>query len=147
MDDMTVSMNTNDDPTEMWNSGVLEALFLTNATEARAITGKHSTEAAIGALAETVSPVTVKLGEQGATARRGSCPAVSLPASPVEVVDTVGACDCFDAGFLFGFLNGWDVRRALELGIARGSLSTGKGGGTDGPDLAEAVRFVEARMR
>lgn len=101
----------------------------------------------IGALAETISPVTVKLGEQGATAQRGSGPAVSLPASPVEVVDTVGAGDCFDAGFLFGFLHGWDTRRALEPAVACGSLSTRKAGGTDGPDFAEAMRFVETRMR
>ncbi len=150
---LTVSMDTNYDPTDRWNGGVHDALrqvdvFLPNATEARAISGKESTEEAIGALAEIVSLVAVKLGEQGATAKQGSGPAISLPASPVNVVDTVGAGDCFDAGFLFGFLNGWDVRHALELAIACGSLSTGKGGGTDGqPDLAEALRFVEARMR
>ena len=150
---LTVSMDTNFDPSEAWNGGVHDALrhvdvFLPNATEAMAITGKNSTDDAIGALAETVSLVAVKLGEQGATARQGSGPAISLPVSPVEVVDTVGAGDCFDAGFLFGFLNGWDIRRALALGIACGSLSTAKAGGTDGqPSLDEAMRFVEARMR
>jgi sugar/nucleoside kinase (ribokinase family) len=85
---------------------------------------------------------------EDATAQQGASPAIILPASPVNVVDTVGAGDCFDAGFLFGFLNGWDTRRALELAIACGSLSGRKAGGTDGqPGLDEAMRFVEARMR
>lgn len=150
---LTVSMDTNYDPTDTWNGGVHDALrhvdvFLPNATEAMAITGTNSTDDAIGALAETVSLVAVKLGEQGATVRQGPGPAISLPASPVNVVDTVGAGDCFDAGILFGFLSGWEVRRALELGIACGSLSTRKAGGTDGqPSLDEAMRFVEAGMR
>ncbi len=150
---LTVSLDTNFDPAERWNGGVHAALrhvdvFLPNATEARAISGTDSTEEAIGALAETAPLVAVKLGEQGATAKQGSGPAVSLPASPVNLVDTVGAGDCFDAGFLFGFLNGWDIRRALALAIACGSLSTTKAGGTDGqPDLAEALRFIETKMR
>lgn len=150
---LTVSMDTNYDPAETWDGGVRDALrhvdvFLPNATEARAITGKDTTEQAIGMLAEIVSLVAVKLGEQGATAKRGSGPAVSLPASPVTVVDTVGAGDCFDAGFIFGYLNGWDTRRALALAIACGSLSTSKAGGTDGqPTLDEAMLFAKTRMR
>jgi sugar/nucleoside kinase (ribokinase family) len=45
-------------------------------------------------------------------------------------VDTVGAGDSFDAGYLAGTLWGWDTRRALALGAACGALSTRQAGGT-----------------
>jgi sugar/nucleoside kinase (ribokinase family) len=61
----------------------------------------------------------------------------------VKVVDTVGAGDSFDAGFLYGYLNGWDLSRSLRLGCACGALSTQKAGGTAGqPTLAEAMQYV-----
>ena len=46
------------------------------------------------------------------------------PAIPVDVVDTVGAGDTFDAGFVYGYLQGWSLDKALKLGIICGSLST-----------------------
>jgi sugar/nucleoside kinase (ribokinase family) len=147
----TVSIDTNFDPAEAWNGGLREALrhvdvFLPNATEATAIAGKESTEEAIGAFAESIPLVAVKLGERGAMAKQGSAPAISLSAPVVDVVDTVGAGDCFDAGFVFGFLSGWQPRRALQLGIACGSLSTRRAGGTDSqPGLEEAMRFIGDR--
>lgn len=144
----TVSMDTNFDPAEAWNGGVREALrhvdvFLPNATEAKAIAGKSSAEEAISTFAESVPLVAVKLGAEGAIAKHGSQPTITLAAPAVEVADAVGAGDCFDAGFLFGFLSGWDPRRSLQLGVACGSLSTRKAGGTDSqPDLEEAMRFI-----
>ena len=150
---VTVSMDTNFDPAETWDGGVHEALrhvdiFLPNLVEARAIAGQGATGEAIRRLAESIPLVAVKLGEHGAMAKQGAAPAISQAARAVEVVDAVGAGDCFDAGFVFGFLSGWDVRRSLELGVACGSLSTRKAGGADAqPDLAEAMRFIESGRR
>jgi sugar/nucleoside kinase (ribokinase family) len=60
-------------------------------------------------------------------------------------VDTVGAGDTFDAGFLVGFLKGWSLEKALALGVACGSLSTRASGGTSAqPSLDEAMRFVSS---
>ncbi len=150
---VTVSMDTNFDPAETWNGDVHDALrdvdvFLPNAAEAKAIAGRGSVEEAISTLAENIPLVAVKLGKEGAMAKQGSAPAISLAAPTVKVVDTVGAGDCFDAGFLFGFLNGWDARRSLELGVACGCLSTRKTGGAGAqPDLEEAMKFIESARR
>lgn len=145
---MTVSLDTNYDPAGTWGGGMADVLrhldvFLPNAAEALAITGERTVERAISILAKDVPLVGVKLGARGAMARHGSSPLVAMAAPPVGVVDTVGAGDSFDAGFLFGFLQGWEPRKCLALGVACGSLATRSAGGTDAqPDLTEALRFV-----
>ena len=65
----------------------------------------------------------------------------------VDVVDTTGAGDSFNAGYLYGHLAGWSPSRSLALAVAVGSLSTRAVGGTTAqPDLEEAVA-VAAMVR
>ncbi len=55
-------------------------------------------------------------------------------------VDTIGAGDGFDAGFVFGHLQGWPVGRTLALATACGSLSTRAAGGVEAqPRLDEEL--------
>jgi sugar/nucleoside kinase (ribokinase family) len=141
---LTVSLDTNYDPTEKWNGGLAEALrradvFLPNETELRAIAGVADTEAALDWLASGATCVAVKLGARGAMAQRGNERA-SAQALLVDVVDTTGAGDTFDAGFIYGYLAGWELARALRLACVCGSLSTRAAGGTTAqPTLAEAL--------
>ena len=63
----------------------------------------------------------------------------------VDAVDTTGAGDSFNAGFLAAWLDGRPLDAALRLAVACGSLSTHTAGGTDGqPTLAEAEAAVRA---
>jgi sugar/nucleoside kinase (ribokinase family) len=58
----------------------------------------------------------------------------------VEVVDTIGAGDSTDAGWLAGMLHGWTAERAARLAAVCGSLSARAAGGTSAqPTLAEAI--------
>ena len=57
---------------------------------------------------------------------------VAAPAVAVEVVDTIGAGDSTNAGWLAGVLNGWPAGRCAALAAACGSLSTRARGGTAG---------------
>ena len=67
-----------------------------------------------------------------------------MPGIPVQVVDTTGAGDSFDAGFLAGYLANEPLERALALGNACGALSTRFVGGIEGqPTLAEARDAIE----
>ena len=48
------------------------------------------------------------------------------PALEVEVVDTVGAGDAFNAGLAAGLAEGMSIERAIALGVTAASLSTRK---------------------
>jgi sugar/nucleoside kinase (ribokinase family) len=117
-------------------------VFLPNKNEAIALTGTKEAEAAGQRLSQSCHLVAIKLGVEGAIARYGG-ETTRVPALKVEVVDTVGAGDTFDAGFLYGFLNGWSLEKTLRLAVACGSLSTRRLGGTAAqPTLEEAMRYV-----
>ena len=120
-------------------------VFLPNGVEARAIAGEPDVEAALSTLAKRTPLVAVKLGAEGAIARRGEETVRAAP-PPVQVVDTTGAGDSFDAGFVCGYLKGWPLERTLRLACACGSLATRQPGGTNGqPTLAEALAIMEGR--
>jgi sugar/nucleoside kinase (ribokinase family) len=143
---LSTSLDTNYDPANAWNGvdAVIPLLdvLLPNETEARGMTGEADADRAVSVLARRVPTLAVKLGAQGAQAV-GAGQVVSAPALKVDVVDTVGAGDTFDAGFLYGYLHGWPLERSLRLGLACGSLSTrGPGGTSAQPTLAEALQFV-----
>jgi len=59
--------------------------------------------------------VIAKLGEYGAALRRAG-KTVHLPGSSVDVVDTVGAGDSFDSGFLTALQRGLSVEEAVGIG-------------------------------
>jgi sugar/nucleoside kinase (ribokinase family) len=145
----TVSIDPNWDPAESWNGGLLELLsstdvFLPNSAEARAITGVDDVDVAAEALGERGATVTVKFGQGGGLAI-GAGELVRSESIPTDVVDTTGAGDSFDAGFLAGRLHGWSLARCLQLAVACGSLSTRAAGGTAAqPTLDEALAAVEA---
>lgn len=82
--------------------------------------------------------VVVKAGSHGARLL-GPC-ALSVPAVPATVVDTTGAGDAFNAGFLAAWLGGASLERCIATGVRCGAHAIGQAGGTVGPELAEAVR-------
>ncbi len=86
--------------------------------------------------------VAVKRGPLGAIARQGSVEAES-PSLPVQVIDTTGAGDSFDAGLVYGYLHGWNLAQTLRFACVCGTLSTRGAGGTSAqPSLAEALAAI-----
>jgi len=140
---LTISLDTNYDPTERWDGGLHESLhyvdlLLPNETELCAIAGVQDTDTALERMAQSVPTIAVKLGGKGGTAFQNG-QITRANALPIEVIDTTGAGDSFDAGFVYGYLRGWDVARTLRLACVCGSLSTRAAGGTAAqPTLAEA---------
>ena len=129
----TTSLDTNWDPAEKWES-IDEILahtdvFLPNANELRAITGLAETDEAAASLVSRGTTVVMKDGARGARAwwPGGACAA---PGRTVYVVDTTGAGDSFNAGFLAARLGGRSIEDAIEWAAVAGSLSTRAAGGT-----------------
>ena len=144
---LSTSLDTNWDPSGRWAG--LEALwpvcdvFLPNEQELRLITGLETLEVALETLAARVPTVAVKAGAKGGIARQAG-QIFTAPPLEVEVTDTTGAGDSFNAGFLYGYLEGWPLERSLRLACACGSLSARGVGGTDRQaTLAEATRALE----
>jgi sugar/nucleoside kinase (ribokinase family) len=143
---LTISLDTNDDPDDQWQGGLLEALgyvdvFLPNAREAQKVAGTSDIESAIDKLAKRVPLVVVKMGEAGAVAQRGH-ERFTSPAVKVDFVDPVGAGDSFDAGFLSQYVRGADLPTCLAWGNRAGAFSTTMPGGTEAfRDQAKRTEF------
>jgi sugar/nucleoside kinase (ribokinase family) len=141
---VTTSLDTNDDPAGAWDGGVGAAIaqadiLLPNEAEALALARRDDVASAGKALAASAGLVVVKRGGEGAVAWRDGAP-VGVPGLPARPVDTVGAGDSFDAGFLAGWLGGRDLAASLRLAAACGALSTRAAGGTAAqPTMAEAL--------
>jgi sugar/nucleoside kinase (ribokinase family) len=103
-------------------------LFLCNAREARMLTGENELQKAIRILGDFVPEVVIKNGAEGSMGLRSGEVSV-VPAIKVNVIDTTGAGDCFDAGFLKIWLSGEPLIKALEWGNIVGGLSTTEPGG------------------
>jgi 5-dehydro-2-deoxygluconokinase len=102
-------------------------------------------EAAVGRLLE-LGPATVveKRGGEGARIWSSDGTRLEAPGFPVEVQNILGAGDAFAAGFLYGYVNGWDLRRAARLGNACGAIVVTKHGCANFmPTLDEATAFAE----
>ena len=117
-------------------------IFAPNASEAQQLTGAATAEEALKGLAEFCPLVIVKCGAEGVLARRGS-ENWRLPAIAVNAIDTTGAGDCFNAGFLSAYLRGESIATSLQWGTITGGLSTtARGGASAAPTLAALQTYL-----
>ncbi len=129
----TTSLDPGFDPAETWGADLIETLrhvdvFLPNAVELAAISGVADPAAAIASLRNGRTLIVVKLGAQGCLALDGDRRVTAAPPR-VETVDTTGAGDCFNAGFLHAWFQRRDLSACLRAGAICGALSTrGLGG-------------------
>lgn len=137
---LSTSLDTNWDPGESWNGSLASALaytdiFLPNLQELLRITRKDSLMAGIHSIhAYGVRLVAVKLGERGACVSDGAR-LYQCQVNPVTGGDSVGAGDCFDAGFLAGWLKGLPLPVCLRLACGCGRAVAREVGGLAGqPD-------------
>ena len=141
---MTVSLDPSWDNSLIHNPELLSRcagvdVFLPNLEEALAITGQGHATAALEVLAGHFPVVAIKLGAEGAILAAKS-ERLSATAPRVEVHDTTGAGDAFNAGFLDGWLDDRSAIFCLRSAIAAGSLSVQAIGGTSALSLVDPAR-------
>ena len=135
---VTTSMDTNWDPTGRWDhlEDCLPHLdvFLPNAQEAFALAARLGrptqdvTEAA-RTLAALGPAVAVKNGAAGGVLVMGT-DVYTAPVPTVDVIDSTGAGDSFNAGFLAAWTDGLPPATCLAWATHAGSLATRAVGGT-----------------
>jgi len=117
----------------------LTDVFAPNQSEACQLTGEADPEKALGILGEVCPLVVIKCGADGAYARAGD-EVWHAPALPMKVLDTTGAGDSFNAGFLTGLINGEPVETCLRYGNVCGGYSTTQRGGASAAFSLEQLK-------
>ena len=133
----TISLDAGWNPDWLRSPQTLEALssltwFLPNEREAACITGETEPHAMLQKFHELKIPTVIKLGALGSTLMTGDGAIVSAPPFPVAAIDTTGAGDNFNAGFLDAWLRGEPPLQCLRKGNYLGALSTRAMGGMNG---------------
>ena len=146
---LTTSLDTNDDPEDKWGGVLHDVLPLVDVllcTEDE-LAKIAKVEAAAEHIAAKVPLLIVKRGARGASAytegRR-----IDLPSLRVDVIDSVGAGDSFDAGFLHQWVRKADLETCLAYGNLAGGLSVTRSGGTEAfSDSSYRQSFFERHWR
>lgn len=147
---LTTSLDPNSDPSGAWSKSInkvfsdVNVLFL-NQREALQLTRAKTVRSALKTLAELVPCAVVKLGARGSIAIRDG-EIIADQGFRIHPVDTTGAGDSFDAGFISGYLRDASLAECLRTGNACGALSALKLGGTAGqPDAQQLSKFIRSK--
>jgi ribokinase len=105
----------------------LDVVFV-NEAEARFYSRRRSLPAALAWWKDTSRATVVKLGARGATYLSRQA-VLRAPAPKVKAVDTTGAGDAFNGGYLSALLRGADPAECLRRGNQSGAESTTRAGG------------------
>lgn len=139
----TLSLDAQHDATGRWDGrGIFAELlglcdvFMPNESEAQAVARASTPEGALEALCATMRPgalALVKVGPRGVLAGRAGTAERWCVGSPAvgDVVDTTGAGDAFNAGFLHAYVRGVAVEGCLREGTAAGALAVQRLGGCE----------------
>ena len=111
-------------------TGLIDALdfVFVNELEARLYAGAATLEAAIPHWRQRHAITIVKVGEAGSIWLAPDRD-IQVEAPRVQAVDTTGAGDAFNGGFLVAWMHGRPARQCLALGNRAGARSTRQAGG------------------
>ncbi|MBS4206942.1 sugar kinase [Bacillus sp. FJAT-50079] len=108
-------------------------ILLTGEEEADIMFGTTETEDIIAKSKELgISYLAIKQGEDGAIGYHNGELIDAPPVKAKKVVDTVGAGDGFDAGFVYGILHGWSLEKTLTFATTIGSMVVSVSGDNEG---------------
>jgi len=149
---VTTSLDAGWDDTLDWNYGIFDALkhtdiFLPNEGEALNITKEDTVEKAVLVLAKYAKKVVIKCGTKGAIGKSGDL-TINQGTFDLKPIDTTGAGDSFNAGFIYGFLKGYDFEKSITIGNACGAISVTRiGGASSCATLQEVEELIKKNIR
>jgi len=93
-----------------------------------------------------VQTLIVKRGAQGCSIFEQDREEVKVPGYPVEILNVLGAGDAFGGGFIYGFVQGWDMYQACRMGNACGAIVVTRHGCANFmPTYDEVMEFVNQK--
>jgi sugar/nucleoside kinase (ribokinase family) len=146
---LTTSFDPNSDPRNKWSRTIDNVLRYTdvlfvNEREALRLTRTSTPKAALKTLGTKVRCTVIKRGSRGALAILDGAVAAHSGFS-VHAIDTTGAGDSFDAGFVSAYLREEPLAECVRIGNACGALSATRVGGTTGqPTQPELQTFLRS---
>jgi sugar/nucleoside kinase (ribokinase family) len=147
---LTTSLDPDSDPSGKWDESIFEVLkyvdiFLPNEREARHISKCDTIEKALNFLSRIVKTVVIKSGEDGVWVKSNN-KIIHADIFKVNVVDTTGAGDSFNSGFIYQFYKGSVIEDCILWGSACAAISTTASGGTTAfPNQLELEQFLTER--
>ena len=147
---LSTSLDPDSDSTNTWSDNIFQVLdyvdiFLPNEREALKIIKCDDILLALEILARRINMVAIKRGRDGVIVQSLQ-QRLGAKAFEIEVIDTTGAGDSFNAGFIYQYLNKAGIEECMIWGNACAALSTTKAGGTTAfPTRQEAKTFIEKR--
>jgi sugar/nucleoside kinase (ribokinase family) len=143
---LTTSLDPQWDPAEKWDVDFKNLLahvdiFLPNAKELECITGIKEIATAVRSLS-TANVVVVKNGNKGACLWDGKEILDQPSFLNDEVVDSIGAGDSFNAGFVHKFIQKRPLKECLEFAALTGAINTTRAGGTAAFENLDTARTI-----
>jgi sugar/nucleoside kinase (ribokinase family) len=144
---LTTSLDPQWDPAGKWDidlAGLSQYvdIFLPNLVEINAITKTTDLDGAIDSIKQYDANIIIKNGKFGASLWDGKELAYQRAFLNSDVVDSIGAGDSFDAGFICKFLRHRPLQECLEFGALMGAVNTTRNGGTDAFSSIELVKDI-----
>jgi len=117
-------------------------IFFPNEREGALVTGETDPQTMLRTFERMgMNRVALKLGSEGAALLWDGEILFQKPGI-IEAVDTTGAGDCFDAGFLYAWLHGMEPNLCLRAGAACGEMSARTLGGIAGFPAKEELERI-----
>jgi len=132
---LTTSLDIQWDPNEKWNFNYREVLpfvdiFLPNEQEVLLLTNEKNMDNALNKLSPFSKHIVAKLGSKGSLLVSNGKQNFKESFLNKNVVDAIGAGDSFNAGFIFKFINGFDLDKCQTFANLTGAVNTTAAGGT-----------------
>ncbi|MFV0519725.1 MAG: carbohydrate kinase family protein [Lachnospirales bacterium] len=148
---ITTSLDSGWDETNCWDYEIFEVLkytdiFFPNENEAINIAKTKDITSAINKISKYVHTLVVKMGAKGCIVVENKQEYIGNAFNVQEVVDTTGAGDSFNAGYIYGFLNKKSIEECMAYASACGSICVQNVGGIQGcPSLEDVEKFLVER--
>jgi ribokinase len=117
-------------------------VLVVNRGEGAALARAHGYADLAALAADTLTTVVTTAGAEGVRGVTPTGDELHVPAPPVDVVDTVGAGDCFAAALTVALVEGRSLQGALTFATAAASLKVGRRGARGLPTRAEVEALI-----